>query len=155
MINISPLLVGMVEQQGECIVMVKNIRRDGYSRVTISHKRRVLAHRHSWAYANEVAIDNIPEGMWVLHSCDNPPCVNPNHLRIGTPKENNEDMMSRGRQVPQTKVLCKRGHNIKENSYINPSDGFERCKVCKVETSRLRHLKKKGSQINKVEGVRL
>ena len=156
MVNISPLLVDSVEQQGECVVMTKHISHGaGYGRVTIGDNRRVLAHRYSWAYAHGVEIDDIPEGFFVLHSCDNPPCVNPNHLRIGTAKENNEDMMSRGRQVPQTKVLCKRGHNIKENSYINPSDGMGRCNACKVENNRLLYLKKKGSQINKVEGVRL
>lgn len=38
-------------------------------------------------------------GDFVLHSCDNPPCVNPAHLRVGTPFENMTDKMSRGRHV--------------------------------------------------------
>jgi uncharacterized protein (DUF433 family) len=39
----------------------------------------------------------IPEGGWVLHSCDTPACCNPAHLRLGTPKENSQDMVNRGR----------------------------------------------------------
>ncbi len=41
----------------------------------------------------------IPKGMLVLHSCDNPPCCNPFHLRSGTHKENSKDMADRGRRI--------------------------------------------------------
>lgn len=39
----------------------------------------------------------IPAGMSVMHSCDNPPCVNPAHLRVGTPADNNLDTTTKGR----------------------------------------------------------
>ena len=54
-----------------------------------------MAHR----FAYEAFVERIPDGMIVLHSCDNPPCVNPSHLRIGTHKENSGDMVQKNRQA--------------------------------------------------------
>jgi hypothetical protein len=51
------------------------------------------AHRYSWLIHKGA----IPTGMCVLHSCDNRRCVNPNHLWLGTRKENNEDRTQKGR----------------------------------------------------------
>ena len=53
------------------------------------------AHRVSWVVSGKL----IPEGFWVLHHCDNPVCVNPAHLRTGTPLNNTQDMIHRGRVV--------------------------------------------------------
>ena len=49
------------------------------------------AHRVSFL----LNVGEIPEGMSVLHSCDNPPCVNPRHLRLGTQQDNMDDRMER------------------------------------------------------------
>lgn len=61
----------------------------GYARM---EKKTWRAHRLAWAIANERA----PQ-LNVLHSCDNPPCCNPNHLREGTQKENIQECVSKGR----------------------------------------------------------
>lgn len=52
------------------------------------------AHRMSWA----LHFGPIPEGKWVLHRCDNPPCFNPEHLFIGDPRINAHDRDAKGRQ---------------------------------------------------------
>lgn len=64
----------------------------GYGKIERDGKD-VRAHR----YAYVLAKGPIPAGAMILHSCDNPPCCNPDHLRPGTAKENREDAISRGR----------------------------------------------------------
>lgn len=64
----------------------------GYGRV-MERKTPFLAHRFAYSSAN----GEIPDGLVVRHSCDNPPCCNPNHLLLGTHKDNMGDALERGR----------------------------------------------------------
>lgn len=68
------------------------LRRGGYGQIGISSKV-VMAHRVSWAIAN-----GDPGKLCVLHRCDNPPCVNPAHLFLGTLCDNVRDMDRKGRR---------------------------------------------------------
>lgn len=80
----------------ECWEWTGALTEKGYGRV---HIRRLggiwKAHRLSYAYH----VAPIPDGLWVLHSCDNPPCVNPAHLSLGTVSDNHDDMVKRGRAL--------------------------------------------------------
>lgn len=72
----------------------------------------------------------LEKNEYALHSCDNPPCVNIAHLRIGTPKENSEDAVSRNRLFEQQKTHCPANHPYSGNNlYITPN-GERRCRAC-------------------------
>lgn len=67
----------------------------GYGKLKVQGVERTT-HRFSWELAN----GPIPEGAYVLHRCDNPPCVRPDHLFLGTARDNIVDAYSKGRAVP-------------------------------------------------------
>lgn len=70
----------------------RNIRRGGYGTFYVSCKP-MRAHRAAYQFT----FGEIPSGLVVLHKCDNPPCCNPNHLSLGTLKDNSLDCIAKGR----------------------------------------------------------
>jgi len=72
------------------------IHHDGYGVIGIGRTGSKRAHRVSYAEFR----GPIPAGLWVLHSCDTPACVNPDHLFLGTAKDNTQDMLAKGRRTP-------------------------------------------------------
>lgn len=83
----------------ECWEWMAGRNADGYGTITMGRRGRwrpVRAHRVSWT----IAFGAIPDGLWVLHRCDNPPCVNPAHLFLGTNLDNDKDRDAKGRGNP-------------------------------------------------------
>ena len=73
----------------------------------------------------------IPEGMCVMHTCDNPKCLNPEHLKLGTNQDNIDDEISKGRDYNQRKAHCLRGHPFSGTNLVLRREGKKRsCRKC-------------------------
>ena len=120
----GPLVDGM---DTPCHIWRKNINSRGYGecsiKVVLAHfnivgQTRVMAHRISWMRAH----GPIPDGMQVNHLCNNPPCVNPDHLELGTQSRNVRYMMDCGRGRKQFGNYSPIRHKSrKRNNRGNPT----------------------------------
>lgn len=83
--------------------------RGGYGLFRIG-QRVFSAHRVAFAFSRG---RRAPAGLVVMHACDNPPCCNPRHLRLGTKADNNRDRDAKGRQIAKpTHVITFRGRTM-------------------------------------------
>ena len=81
------------EKPTGCHEWTSTLGRGGYGKFFVPGQGQVPAHR----VAYEISVGQIPRGLLVLHTCDNPKCVNPKHLYIGDHQDNARDMVRRGR----------------------------------------------------------
>jgi len=104
--------------------------RDGYGLYSIKINgigKQYKAHR----FVKLIQGESIPPGYVVLHSCDNPGCVNPDHLRIGTVQENNLDKLAKNRQVgpkgqknSKSKLTDQQVRDIKKRAQVGHRVGY-------------------------------
>lgn len=124
-----------VDKRGpdECWPWIAAIAESGYGVISRSgvvyrngrYSRMCLSHRISW----ELHFGPIPDGLCVLHRCDNRPCVNPKHLFLGTLTDNNDDMFAKGR-----------------GGYTgSPGESHPRAKLCDRDIRKIRALYSSGT----------
>ena len=94
------------------------------------------AHRLAYIEAHGLTLDDI-KGQMVLHSCDNRRCVNVEHLRLGSARDNWYDMLERRRHWNNRKTHCDHGHKFDdENTYVY--NGNRYCRKCRARQQRER-----------------
>lgn len=117
----------------------------GYGVVKIGGNPQ-MAHRVSYKFFH----GDIPDGMSVCHKCDNPVCINPKHLFLGTHQDNMDDMYKKGRHggakislAHKSKMFCKNGHEYTdENTRIRPN-GHRVCRACSRKNDKKSYQKHK------------
>jgi hypothetical protein len=108
----------------ECWPWIGYLRSNEYGRILYGgisvNGRNEYAHRLSWSIANKISLEKLSAKNQILHSCDNPKCVNPKHLRLGDRIQNMNDMLERKRQYrpvgeknPRSKLTAKHVEKIR------------------------------------------
>lgn len=113
---------------GECLIYSRCLTKAGYSRVFIDG-RAFYAHRLVAAHAAGLDVQELGRKDVVMHSCDTPACVNPEHLSIASHRANMRDMVSKGR--------AKRG--------VQHGEAHGRCRLSAEQITEMRRLRESGA----------
>jgi hypothetical protein len=114
-----------------CVEFTAGKDRDGYGQCQDSKHAKLLgvtrAHQLSYSYH----VGWIPKGVLVCHTCDNPSCINPEHLFLGTALDNNKDMNRKGRWRCGNRVREGNAPKVTKEKldYILDSRGIKPCTV--------------------------
>jgi len=108
--RISLALSQKTRRTKKCVVFTGARNTKGYGQIHLGPGVNIAASRAAWLLLHSV----IPEGLMVLHKCDNPPCVNPDHLFLGNARDNVLDCIAKGRKYDQRR--SRRGKFLKSEA---------------------------------------
>ena len=121
-----------VDKTGDCWLWTTVKSCDGYGKFR-ARPEMWLAHR----FAYFITHGDFDRHLYVLHHCDNPPCVNPKHLFLGTQLDNMRDCVKKGRLTRTILSHCRRGHS-KSGENVRYYRGYAVCKCCHNDARRRR-----------------
>jgi hypothetical protein len=130
--HLARLLSKVTLDTSGCWSWSGQMHRTGYALISMpadGRWRLRRAHRISW----ELHRGPIPEGLWVLHKCDNRICTNPDHLFLGDGADNMQDCAAKGRVtiIGKSRLThCKHGHEFTPENTILTSRGHRDCRAC-------------------------
>ena len=123
--------ISFLFDNGKCLEWRGSKSRLGYGRFGVATSKCKEAHIVSY----ELFVGPIPKGKIIMHICDNPPCVNPRHLVLGTQKDNVQDMLKKGRghkikgeAIKTSKLTVSKVKEIREMH----SKGISRKEIAKI-----------------------
>jgi hypothetical protein len=123
----------------ECIEWTGKFNSEGRAYVSVSGKSHAAA-RIVWLASGR----EIPAGNEICHSCDNPKCVNIEHLYAATHSQNMMDAKMRGRLRGQNQTTCKNGHARTDGHVYVKKSGRRVCKECQKIWNRRYYIGKHG-----------
>jgi hypothetical protein len=133
-----------VDKSGECWFWTLGKQSRGYGVFWLRHGEPVLAHRLAYELATSASV---AKDVDILHTCDHPLCVRPDHLFKGTASDNMTDMYAKGRGNVEAKKAnsfnakkthCPKGHPYSGDNLHIKSNGQRICLTCKRERERAR-----------------
>jgi hypothetical protein len=104
----------------DCVISPYKPMDNGYCQVTVN-KENWLHHRYVYCKHNNLSREQI-KGKVVMHTCDNPVCVNPQHLVLGTTQDNIKDKVNKGRQTKGESVNTVKLTDIQVNDIRNSTE---------------------------------
>jgi hypothetical protein len=118
------------EPNSGCTLWLGSSNKEGYGRIGVSGRSELATHA-----ALRVAGREVPRGMLACHTCDNPYCINPDHLYVGTHQDNMRDMV-RKRRGTLARTHCPQGHPYSGKNLRINAHGYRTCLTCTQAASR-------------------
>lgn len=128
-----------------CLEWQGGLTQTGYARIPYKCKTRLGAR-----LVMELIHGPLPRTLQVCHSCDNRKCINPDHLWIGTRKQNQQDAVKKGRYRGQELTHCKRGHEFSPENTGRSWRGQRVCRKCRCIHNKIYQKKRRALEISSI-----